>query len=321
MRIDRDQLLRLATFWLRPDFVLRVVARFQAIVGFDRAMALASSALVATIPLTIVIGAVMPNSSDAAGRLISRYGLTGDGAAAVRGAFQPASEVSTGIGVIGAFLLIISMLSFTRAVQRLLEQTWQLPPLSVRNTISGVKWLGTFVIYLILTGAVHSALDGRGEGIIAVIVLLPVTAGFLLWTGHLLSGYRITLRDLLPFALVAAALVGIYELGAAIYTPHAFNSYAARYGVIGVVFAMISTLFGLMLTIVTSAAIGREIRIELDNIAAGVRPSEDEVRKQWEIVLDGFRAELQRVRRRPRSHPPDNGHEQLEADATQREQR
>ena len=300
MGIDRDQLARLATFWLRPDFVLRVIARFQAIVGFDRAMALASSALVATIPLTIAVGALLPNSSDAAGRLISRYGLRGEGADAVRGAFQPASEVNTSIGLIGAFMLIVSMLAFTRALQRLFEQTWELPPLSVRNTISGIKWLATFVIYIIITGAVHSAFDGRGEEIIAVVILMPLAAGFFFWTGRILSGWRIAPRQLVPFAIVAAVLVGVYEIGAAIYTPHAFNAYAARYGVIGVVFAMISTLFGLMLTIVASAAIGREVRVELDNIAAGIRPSDDEVRKQWEIVLDGFRAELKRVRRRPR---------------------
>lgn len=299
MGLDREQLLRLATFWLRPDFVLRVVARFQSIVGFDRAMALASSALVATIPLTIVIGAILPNSSDAAGRLISRYGLRGAGADAVRGAFQPASEVNTSIGIIGVFLLLISMFAFTRALQRMFEQTWQLPPLSVRNTLGGAKWLGTFIIYLIVTGTVHSALDGRGEGVIAVIVLMPLMAAFLLWSGRILSGYRIVTRDLVPFALIASVLIAIYELGAAIYAPHAFNTYAARYGVIGVVFAMISTLFGLMLTIVTSAAIGREVRTELDNIAAGVRPSEDEIRKQWDIVIEGFRKQLRRVRRRP----------------------
>ncbi len=36
--------LRTLTFWLRPAFVLRVLARFQRVAGFDRSMALASSA-------------------------------------------------------------------------------------------------------------------------------------------------------------------------------------------------------------------------------------------------------------------------------------
>ena len=39
--VDRERVIRTLTFWLRPQFVLRVVNRFQKIVGFDRAVALA----------------------------------------------------------------------------------------------------------------------------------------------------------------------------------------------------------------------------------------------------------------------------------------
>ena len=50
--------MRTLTFWLRPEFVLRVVSRFQKVAGFDRAIALASGALTATIPLMIVTSTV-----------------------------------------------------------------------------------------------------------------------------------------------------------------------------------------------------------------------------------------------------------------------
>ena len=53
-RVDRERVVRTLTFWLRPEFVLRVVNRFQKVAGFDRAIALASSALTAIIPLSIV---------------------------------------------------------------------------------------------------------------------------------------------------------------------------------------------------------------------------------------------------------------------------
>ena len=59
MRIPRERIIRELFFWLRPDFVLRCVRRFQALEGFDRAIALASSAFTATIPLTIL----MPSSA------------------------------------------------------------------------------------------------------------------------------------------------------------------------------------------------------------------------------------------------------------------
>ena len=50
-RVNRERVVRTLTFWLRPEFVLRVVSRFQKVAGFDRAIALASGALTATIPL------------------------------------------------------------------------------------------------------------------------------------------------------------------------------------------------------------------------------------------------------------------------------
>ena len=56
--MNRERVVRTLTFWLRPEFVLRVVNRFQKVAGFDRAVALASSALTATIPLLIVTSSV-----------------------------------------------------------------------------------------------------------------------------------------------------------------------------------------------------------------------------------------------------------------------
>ena len=51
-----------------------------------------------------------------------------------------------------------------------------------------------------------------------------------------------------------------------VYVPHLFESYATRYGVIGAVFAMISALFCVMVVVVASAALGREVGDELARI-------------------------------------------------------
>ena len=58
-RMDRERVVRTLTFWLRPEFVLRVVNRFQKVAGFDRSIALASGALTATIPLAIFASAIV----------------------------------------------------------------------------------------------------------------------------------------------------------------------------------------------------------------------------------------------------------------------
>ena len=143
-RVSRERAARTLTFWLRPEFVLRVVNRFQKVAGFDRAIALASGAFTATIPLMIVTSAIASElgGKETADRIIDRYELTGGGAEAVSDVFSPPTGTSTSLGIIGFLFLVVAVLSFSRAVQRLVEQTWELDPLSVRNTFNGLLWTG-----------------------------------------------------------------------------------------------------------------------------------------------------------------------------------
>lgn len=297
---DRERILRILTFWLRPAFALRVVHRFQTIAGFDRAVALASSALTALIPLVLVTGAVLTRiqERDVANRIIDRYELTGGGADAVRDVFSPASGTSTSVGVIGALLLLVAVLSFTRAVQRLFERTWELEPLGVRNTLNGMQWAVAFIAYLAASGWIH-AVVGRGRlELVASLLVLPLTAVSLVWSGWILSARRIDWRDLLPFGVIGSILAAAYSVGAAVYVPHLFSTYATRYGVIGAVFAMISTLFCVTLIVVGSAALGREVSDELKRIRRGERPPDDEVRRQWDNVLGEVRSRWRTARGR-----------------------
>ena len=295
------------TFWLRPEFVLRVVNRFQKVAGFDRSIALASSALTATIPLAILTGALAPRvgGKDTAERIIERYDLSGGGAEAVKDLFSPASGTTTSVGIVGSLFLVIAVLSFTRAMQRLFEQTWELAPLSVRNTFNGLLWVGGLILYLGLSGFLHAAL-GRGRlELTATLLDMPVTAVFLGWSGSVLSAKRIARDALTPFAVLGSAVLAVYSVGAVVYVPHLFSTYSTRYGVIGAVFAMISALFCVMVAVVGSAAAGREIHDELNRIRRGERPAEDEVRRQWDEVTtearsrwDTLRQQVQERRRR-----------------------
>ena len=188
--------MRTLTFWLRPEFVLRVVNRFQKVAGFDRSIALASGALTAMIPLAIVASAVASQlgGKDTAERIIDRYELTGGGAEAVRDVFSPPSGTSTSLGIVGFLFLMVAVLSFTRAVQRLFEQTWELKPLSVRNTFNGLLWIGGLAAYLVVSGVLHAAL-GRGRlELTAALLAAPLSAVFLVWSGWVLSAKRIARR-------------------------------------------------------------------------------------------------------------------------------
>jgi membrane protein len=297
-RVDRERVVRSLTFWLRPEFVLRVVSRFQKLAGFDRSIALASGALTATIPLMIVASAVATQlgGKDSAERIIDRYELTGGGAEAVKDIFAPPSGSSTSIGIIGFLLLMVAVLSFTRGVQRLVEQTWELEPLSVRNTFNGLLWIGGLTLYAGLSGLIHSELGRSRLELSAALLGLPLTMVFLVWGGRVLSAKRLTREDLLPFGILGAVLLALFSIGATVYVPHLFSSYATRYGVIGAVFAMISTLFCVMVVLVGSAAAGREVHDELGRIRRGERPAEDEVRHQWDEVTAQARSRWETLR-------------------------
>ena len=288
------------TFWLRPAFVLRAVNRFQRIAGFDRAIALASSALTALIPLAVVTGALLTSvgGEDLGDRIIERYELTGGGAEAVEDAFSPTGGTETSVGVLGALLVVVAVLSFTRAVQRLFEQTWELDALSVRNSLNGLRWAGGLLAYVVVTGWIH-ALVGRGNlELAAALLTLPITAVFLVWSGWILSARRIDWRILLPFGVIGSILTTAYSVGATVYVPHLFSSYATRYGVIGAVFALISTLFCIMLVVVASAALGREVDDELDRIRRGEVPPDHEIRREWDNVVGEVRSRWHVVRER-----------------------
>ena len=299
-RIDRERVVRTLTFWLRPEFVLRVVNRFQKVAGFDRAIALASGALTATIPLAIVTSAAAKQlgGKGTAERIIDRYELTGGGAEAVRDIFAPPAGASTTIGIVGVLFLLIAVLSFTRAMQRLFEQTWELSPLSVRNTVNGLLWICALAAYLTLSGLIHAAMGRSRLELGAALIAAPLTAVFLVWSGRALSGKRIPRPDLIPFGVLGAVLLAIYSVGATVYVPHLFSTYATRYGVIGAVFAMISALFCVMVVIVGSATAGREVRDELERIRRGERPAEDEIRRQWDQVTAEARSRWVAIRRR-----------------------
>jgi uncharacterized BrkB/YihY/UPF0761 family membrane protein len=310
-RLDRQRIRRTLTFWLRPAFVLRVLSRFQRVAGFDRAIALASSAFTALIPLAILAGAILPHvdATAAAHSIIARYGLTGGGAEAVKDALSPGRGTNTEVSLIGTFLLVLATLSFSRGMQRLFEQTWELKPLSVRNTLNDLAWIIGLVCYLLLSWWIHDAIDVSRVQIAANIVVLPVSAVFLAWSGWVLSAKRIQLRGLFPFAVLGAGLLALCFTAAAVYVPHLFSSYASRFGVVGAVLATISALFTVMVVVVASAAAGREVSEELGRIRRGERPPDDEVRREWDVVIAQARLRWQTVREQIDRYRRDKRHD------------
>jgi uncharacterized BrkB/YihY/UPF0761 family membrane protein len=283
MNLDRERILRDLTFWLRPDFVVRCLRRFQALEGFDRAIALASLSFSALIPLAIVTGGIL-SRQDAGSELVSRYGLEGKGATAVTELFDKGDDLSSGFSLFSAFLLLVTVLSFSRALQRLFERTWQLEPLSVRNTKNGIVWVGGLIVYSTLTGFLRVEFDSGLMEILTAAVLVVAALVFVVWSGEILTNHRVTRRQMMPAAILVVALSTLFAIGGDIYVPRLFNSYADRYGALGAVFALISWLFVLMVALVAAVAVGREVWAELEAIGRGDRPSNEQIEAEWATV-------------------------------------
>jgi membrane protein len=227
----------------------RSLARFVELEAFDRAMALAGQAFAALLPLLIVLGTVTP-ADDLADELIDRFDLSADAAETLREAV--ARPPDTGIGVIGFVLLIISALSFTRAMQRLYVRAWRLEPLGVRGNVWGLVWLAMFVAFWSLQPAIVELFSG----VVALGVSLALSTLLWLWTPWLLVAKRIAWQRLLPQAFLTAVGVGAFAIGAAIYLPRAIASASGQFGILGVAFTLLSLLFALALVLVVAAALG-----------------------------------------------------------------
>jgi membrane protein len=216
----------------------------------DRSLALGAQAFSALIPLLIVLESAQPGQTSMASDLIDRFHLSGEAAEVVQEAFTATG--GTTVTVFSVLLLIVSVLSFTRRLQRLYEETWEFEPRGLRGTVSGLVWLAFFALYVSL----HPALDRFVERTGGVV--LSLAGAFLvgLMTPYLLLGRRLPWRRLMLQAALTAG--GIVALGiwSAIYMPRAIGSSASAYGSIGVAFAMLTWLWGLGIVLVASAVYG-----------------------------------------------------------------
>src|SRR4051794_66847 len=242
------------------------IARFFAIQAFDRAMSIGAYAYTALFPLLIVSSAVLPRTGnkDFADVLIDEFHLTGSTAQSVKLAFSPGGEVQSGVTALGAILLVYSMLSFSRGLQRLYETAFGLPALGMRNTPRGLLWLGFLAAELTLRPVLMRPLDGVAQ-IVGTVVL-----GVAIWliTPYLLLGRRVRWRRLLPTALLTAvgmAGVGVWSV---LWMPHTIAASARQFGVIGIGFALMSWLFAAAIVIVIATAGGVTITDRLEQRGA-----------------------------------------------------
>jgi membrane protein len=217
----------------------------------DRSLALGAQAFGALIPLTMLLQASQPGSRSMATGLIERFHLEGYAAATVREAFAVTAGETT-ITSLSVVVLVVSVLSFTRRLQRLYEATWEFEARGLRGTGWGLAWIAFFAVYVSL----HPVLDEIVTGLAGVVLSLAGLFALGLMTPYLLLGRRLPWRRLVRQGALTAAGLTALGVWSAIYMPRAIGSSASAYGAIGVAFALLTWLWGLGIVLVAAGVYG-----------------------------------------------------------------
>ncbi len=228
----------------------------------DRSVGVGAQAFAALIPLLIVYSAVVPiaDARSFAQRLIDKLKLTGAAAESVRQAIAPSGTVAEGVSALGFLLLIVSALSFARALQRMYESAYRLPASGMRGTPWHLLWIALIPAYLSLRPVVASLSGGIWH---AIGSLLLAVAAWLL-TPYILLGRRMSGRELAPVALITAAGMTGVSVASLIYLPHSLTASARNFGTIGVAFAILGWLVSAGFVLAGSAAAGAIVLEQLD---------------------------------------------------------
>ena len=102
------------------------------------------------IPLSIIISAVVPGTDNFGDSLVNRLGLTGAGAEATRNLFATEGEIRGAVSVLGFVILLYSVFSFAKGLQRVYLDIWRLPAQQVEAAVRRATWVLTFVLFTAL---------------------------------------------------------------------------------------------------------------------------------------------------------------------------
>ena len=247
--------------YARASFPARVLRRFVAINGRDRALAIGGQAFTAVVPLLIVVAAAMRGSGTpvVADRLTEKFQLSGTAAEAVAVLFRRPPGATGAITVAGVALVLVSLLSLTRALQRTFERAWGLGPAGVRGALNGLTGVGLLLASVLVLSLLVGALRPLPGGtVLAPVLRTPVAVAVWLALQALLLSRRIPVRRLLPGAVVAGVGQTLVSLYSTLWMPRVIEDNANRYGVIGITFALLSWLIIVAFAIVGSAVVSAE---------------------------------------------------------------
>ncbi len=261
----------------RKGVALGWFRRYRQADGQLFALLLAAYFFVTLLPAVIAMASYADSDPKAvAARLIARLHLTGETATLTREVLQGAG----GHQLTATLLAVASVVTFGLGIGRTLQlvygRVWDIP--ARRGVVDQARYLLWLLLFLAgcLLYVLEEGLLGSGSGWVEWVLApfwVAACVGLLAWTPVFLLHRRVTIRDAMPGALVAAAgLVLLRALSSLVFT-HWLNWYSKYYGGIGIVMAIFFWLvLATTVLIVTSAlppayAVRRAKRMEARDLA------------------------------------------------------
>lgn len=229
--------------------------------GLDRALLIASQAFTALIPALILVSTLASAGSrdPISAGIVQRFGLRGDAADAVEQLFDRPDTATGSLSLVSVLLVLLSGVSFTRRMQRMYQQAWDLPPVGVRGSPTAVLGLVMLLIEIVMLYGARALVRGLP---LDRVIMVPVSAlaGVALWTSvpWLLLDRRVHWKRLVPVGIVASVATSLYGVTTTVYMPSLIERYSGRYGLIGVTIALVGWLLCISLVIVMATVVGAE---------------------------------------------------------------
>lgn len=228
--------------------LIAVQERFRDIRGQNAASALTLSLFLSIFPLILVavsvMGFVSSGDPDFVNNTIDNLNLTGEAQELFTNAVSSAEQNRGTVGLIGLITGAWSGLGVTTALQVAANVPWQVAGRGIKDKAFGVLFLlGAIVLFV--GSAVASWAIGLLPGWAAAIgTLLPFAVSVVLfgWMYWMLCRYKLTVRQVLPGAVLAAIGLEVLKLLAIHWLPGVIAKSEGVYGSIGVVFGIFAWL-------------------------------------------------------------------------------
>lgn len=260
--------------WLMSNWpgrvVLRMIAGFQRIQIFDRAMTLAAQLFTSVFPIIIMGTALFGAGATVdAGHAIELPGDTSE----VLDDVVSSGSFGT-FGIIGVLVVLVSATSLSRALTRAYDAIWQHG--KTKNRIFDAwRWLAAvFVLALAIVAArtlVTAVEDVPPRDFWSSTLSFGINTGIGSFIPWLLMRGRVHFRTLLPGALLYAVAMLVMRPFWALYLPNALQASSERYGAIGIAFVYLTYLYAVAFALLGAAVIGYVIATDEGGFGKYVR--------------------------------------------------